>query len=113
MATKKTEKATETTKATTPAPAPAPEPKAEGNGRVPRGTPTPETEALAQKLEGLAKEAEALGEAEVAKAITKAAASARWFGSISAARRRRFGGLVAHYQEQGLSAEEILAKLAK
>jgi hypothetical protein len=53
-----------------------------------------------------------MGEESVAKSIRNAAKSARWFGKQRAARLKRVGGLVADLKAKGLSAEEIVARLA-
>ena len=69
--------------------------------------------ALADRLEALAKEAEGLGEATVAKAIRHGVRSAKHAAKVRVARLRRAGGLVAALKAQGLTAEEIVARMTE
>jgi hypothetical protein len=104
---------------TPPAPRPAettatpkaPEaPEADGAGAPPA---TSELEGLAVRLDAMAEEATGLGEDTVAKSIRNAAKSARWFNQQRAARQKRFGSLVAYYQTEGLTPEQITTRLTK
>ena len=69
--------------------------------------------ALAAKLDGLAQEAAALGEAVVAKKVERAAKSARHAAKVRATRLKKVGGLVAALKAQGLTAEQIVARLTE
>jgi hypothetical protein len=68
-------------------------------------------EALAVRLEAMAKEAADLGEERVVKSIGNAAKSCRWFDKQRAVRLKRVGSIVARLKAKGLTAEEIVAKL--
>jgi len=69
-------------------------------------------EALAVKLDALAQEATGLGEERVANMIGRAAKSARNADKQRASRQKKFGNIVAALKAKGLTAEEIVAKLA-
>jgi hypothetical protein len=95
----------------------------EGKGKVTVAAPVADNgkatgalEDLAVTLEGLAKEAEGLGEAGLAKRLAKAGNSARRSAKLRAARLKKatkVADLVASLKAEGLTAEQIVAKLTE
>lgn len=85
----------------------------------PAGNDTPaaeavsELEALARRLEALQAEAQTLGEPTVVKCIGYGIKSARWADKQRRARQRRVGALVAKMQADGLTPDEIVARLTR
>jgi hypothetical protein len=68
-------------------------------------------EAIAGKLAALAEEAKELGEERVAKSIGYSVKSARFADKQRSLRIRRVGGMVERMQAQGLTADQIVARL--
>ena len=69
-------------------------------------------EEMAVRLDAMSKEAAAIGEDQVAKAIGNAAKSARWFDKQRQNRVKRVGSLVTTLKAKGLSDSEIIARLS-
>jgi len=99
-----------------PAPAelaPAAEPAAAAPAPAAPAAPATPLESLVERLQTIATEAEAIGEAQVAKIVGWAVRSGRRTAKRQANRRKRVGGEVAKLQARGLTPEQIVAELSK